>query len=289
MHQGSDDYGSRDQGWIWLLAGTAEGVEIATVLIDGGWNVEVSVVTASAARAYAGLAMTAVHQGPLESDAAIASVLKRRPSWVIDATHPFAVQISAGLQRVCIRQQQRLIRYERRTTARRRIGAITEQPAFVHRLDQLGALQDQSLHGHRLFIALGSRHLAETASAASDAGACLFARVMPSCDGVRQALAVGLPVDHLAVVHPRSDLVPGAIEAALCRRWEITDVICRQSGGLIEGLWRELAAEQGLQLWLLRRPDPLPDVEVVRDLEDLSRCLYNDGPNHLDPRCHDGG
>ena len=125
--------------------------------------------------------------------------------------------------------------------------------------------------------------------AASDAGACLFARVMPSCDGVRQALAVGLPADHLAVVHPRSDLVPGAIEAALCRRWGITDVICRQSGGLIEGLWRELAAEQGLQLWLLRRPDPVPDVEVVRDLEDLSRCLYNNGRNHPDPGCHDGG
>lgn len=289
MHQGKNDYDNRHQGWIWLLAGTAEGVEIATALIDGGWSVEVSVVTASAAKAYANLAVAAVHQGPLGSDEAIASVLKRRPSWVIDATHPFAVQISAGLQRVCTREHQRLLRFERQTSTSVRQGGSSTQAMCWHRLDQPAALRDQCLHGQRLLIALGSRHLAEAAAAGAAAGACLFARVMPSCDGVRQALAVGLPADHLAVVHPRADLAPGAIEAALCRRWQITDVICRESGGLIEGLWRELAAEQGLRLWLLRRPDASPDLEVVQDLEGLMRRLNNDGRNNIDLGCHDGG
>ena len=68
-----------------------------------------------------------------------------------------------------------------------------------------------------------------------------------------------------------------------------TDVICRESGGLIEGLWRELAAEQGLRLWLLRRPDASPDLEVVQDLEGLTRRLNNDGRNNIDLGCHDGG
>ncbi len=290
MHQGGNDHGRRDQGWIWLLAGTAEGVAIAAALIRAGWTVEVSVVTASAARAYADLAVAALHQGPLDGDASIKQVLARRPSWVVDATHPFALQISAALHRVCGREGQRLLRFERRTDVLSRTGsASADVPASVRWLERPSALADQCLGGHHLFVALGSRHLAETARAGAAAGATLFARVMPSCDGVRQALAVGLAADHLAVVHPRADLAPGAIEAALCRRWRITDVICRESGGLIEGLWRNLAAERGIQLWFLRRPEAPVGVEVVRDLEDLISRVNDDGLQGADAGCDDGG
>lgn len=287
MHHGRNDHATRDQGWIWLLAGTAEGIEIAEALLAIGWRVEVSVVTVSAAMAYADLAVAAVHQGPLDGDAAIAMVLERHPVCVVDATHPFAVQISAGLHRVCSSQGQRLLRFERRADAVSRDAPAPNKA--VIRLDDPGALAQQSLNGHRLFMALGSRHLAETASAAAAAGASLFARVMPSGVGVRQALAVGLAPDHLAVLHPRTDLGPGAIEAALCRRWRITDVICRESGGLIEGLWRGLAAELGLQLWLLRRPAPPVGVEVVRDLEQLIQHLNNDGTSPTNAGCDNGG
>ena len=132
MHHGGNDHGRRDQGWIWLLAGTAEGVAIAAALIRSGWTVEVSVVTASAARAYADLAVAALHQGPLDGDASIEQVLARRPSWVVDATHPFALQISAALHRVCGREGQRLLRFERRTDVLSRTGsASADVPASV--------------------------------------------------------------------------------------------------------------------------------------------------------------
>ena len=287
MHHGRNDHAMRDQGWIWLLAGTAEGIEIAAALLAVGWRVEVSVVTASAAKAYAELAVAAVHQGPLDGDAAIAKLLERHPVCVVDATHPFAVQISAGLQRVCSRHGQPLLRFERRAVAVSRDAPAPDKPVIS--LDGPGELAHQSLAGHRLFVALGSRHLAETASAAAAAGASLFARVMPSDVGVRQALAVGLAPDHLAVLHPRTDLGPGTIEAALCRRWRITDVICRESGGLIEGLWRRLAAEHGLQLWVLRRPAPPMGVAVVRDLEELIHHLNDDGSSCIDAGFDNGG
>ena len=43
----------------------------------------------------------------------------------------------------------------------------------------------------------------------------------------------------------------------------ITDVLCRQSGGVTERLWHRIALEQGLQLWLLRRPRTAAQVETV--------------------------
>ena len=73
---------------------------------------------------------------------------------------------------------------------------------------------------------------------------------------MRAALSAGLPTDHLAVLQPLEGACPGAIERALCRRWQITDVLCRQSGGITERLWRQLSDALDLRLLLLDRPRP---------------------------------
>ena len=49
-----------DQGRIWLLSGTGEGPPLAAALLRAGWRVDVSVVTPSAARSYAGLALNRI-------------------------------------------------------------------------------------------------------------------------------------------------------------------------------------------------------------------------------------
>ena len=37
---------------------------------------------------------------------------------------------------------------------------------------------------------------------------------------------------------------PGDFELALCKQWAITDIVCRQSGGVTEKLWREIAMKR---------------------------------------------
>ena len=49
-------------------------------------------------------------------------------------------------------------------------------------------------------------------------------------------------------------LPEGAIERALCRRWGISAVLCRQSGGLTQQIWQNLSQELGLQLIQIRPP-----------------------------------
>jgi precorrin-6A/cobalt-precorrin-6A reductase len=136
-------------------------------------------------------------------------------------------------------------------------------------LSSMADLADQSLAGRSLLLALGARQLVEAARVAREAGATVFARVLPTPMSLIQAAAARVPSDHLAVVRPLQGLEPGALEAALCRRWAITDVVCRQSGGATEALWAGLSIEMGLELWLLRRPLPIAEVAVVHSVGEL--------------------
>ena len=243
------------QEQLWLLAGTGEGPRIAAALITRGWRVQVSVVTPSAARAYASLEVEALTVGALQGQAGIAAFLAEQGPfrWVVDATHPFATKISTDLEQVCGDLEQPLLRLERPLESG---GSAT----VLQRIEDLNGF---SLQGRRMMLAIGGRHLAAAARLARIRGAEVFARTLPSAAGLRGALAADLPQGHLAVLKPLQGKPAGCIEQALCRHWMITDVLCRQSGGVTERLWRRIALEQGLQLWLLRRPRTGAQVETV--------------------------
>lgn len=276
--QGSGD----DQRRIWLLAGTGEGPSLAQALLDQGWWVRISVVTSKAAEAYSGLGVQQLSIGALAGPAGIASVLEQEGpfTWVLDATHPFATQITAELQQVCSLRQQPLLRLDRSAE----VGSVFAV------LNNLSDLEDRRLEGRRVLLAIGSRHLALAVGAAQKAGAIAFARVLPSVEGLRAALAVGLPSDQLAVLRPLQGDPPGVIERALCCRWSITDVVCRQSGGVTERLWRDICLDRGLRLWLVRRPSDLPDMDTVVGQRALLERLSDDGlPYTTDVGSDDGG
>ena len=253
------------QSRIWLLAGTGDGPRLASALSRHGWRVTVSVVTAAAARAYAGLDLEQIRIGPLQGPEAIGADLRAGAAfrWVVDATHPFAARISADLRQACATAGQPLLRFER----------PLESGGRAQLLDGLDGLASCPLQGRRLFLAIGGRHLPRAHAAARGSGAEVFARCLPSSAGLRLALAAGLPEGHLAVLRPLQGEPPGAIERALCRRWRISTVVCRQSGGITERLWRRLSQDLNLQLLLLRRPAPPAGVETVASEAELLHCL----------------
>lgn len=248
------------RGWIWLLAGTGDGPPLAEALLRQGWRLRVQVVTAEAARAYPPHPhLEVVAAGPLEP-AAIAVELERRYGAVVDATHPFALRISAALEAACQRRGQRLLRLERRLPGRGP-GQLLAGLEDLARLD---------LAGERLLLAIGARQLG-TAIAASP-GALHHARLLPRPEALRQALAAGLAPQRLACVHPSAS---GWIEAGLVRHWAIATVVVRQGGGRSEALWQRLAERLPLRLLLIQQPRThgaapcLPAAELLRQLAAL--------------------
>lgn len=267
------------QTHVLLFAGTGEGVSIAMALMHAGRRVSVSVVTAAAARAYSELPLEDLHVGPfLSEDALCRYCAAMAVTLVVDATHPFALRISSQLRTVCATQGLALLRFERPDHA-------VDVGSLLGRVEDLA---DCALGGHRLLLAVGVRQLAAASHAARLAGAVVHARVLPTADAIRQAGAAGLGGEQLAVLRPRTGERPGGLEAALCRRWRITDVLCRQSGGAADELWSRLARDRSIRLWKLKRPFQSQDVDVVHTLNQL-RCYLNDPGNALATRAHNGG
>ena len=237
---------------LWLIAGTGEGPPLAASLLARGWRLRVSVVSALAARAYAphdGLELAVGALGANGGEASIRVLVQqlqqaRRQGdgfrWVVDASHPFAVRITAALVAACARCDQALLRLVRAQLPLAQAELLPDLAALGSRLDR----------AEPLLLAIGARQLA--AAIHSCPTALHHARVLPSPAALQQALAAGLPPARLACLRPGP--TDAAILAALCRRWRIRSVLCRQSGGAGEASWHRLCQELGLRLLLLRRP-----------------------------------
>ncbi len=263
---------------IWLIAGTGEGPPLAAQLLERGWSVRVSVVSAAAARAYAPhprleLCVGAL-DGPAGPEGAVLVELRGAAErgqpfrWLVDASHPFARRISAALALACASAGQPLLRLERPRPAAS--GATV--------LADLKSLAGIDLKARHLLLAIGARRLAE--AVAHSPGAVHHARLLPQPGALRQAMAAGIGAARLAALRPPAEAGAAAsIEAALCRRWRIEMVLCRRSGGPSESHWRRLCAEMGLRLLLLERP-PEPPGATLLPLAALLERL-GEGPGRL--------
>jgi len=257
---------------IWLLSGTGDGPPIARALVKTGWSVSVSVVSVQASFAYEGVSLENLWVGSLDGVKGIVGVLKnaefceQRFQWVLDATHPFATLISANLEAACRENYQPLLCFQR--------SLETSPSSKVIRSST--ELSIQSLRGRRLLLALGKRELHKAVRSSSHSGASVFARVLPTPESLKEAFRSGLPDDHLAPLRPLQGASPGSYELALCKRWAITDVVCRQSSGPTQDLWQKICQRNQLRLFLIARPRLSNNLEKVSSVQELIERVSED-------------
>tara|TARA_Y100001968_G_scaffold95865_1_gene86036 strand:- start:2820 stop:3629 length:810 start_codon:yes stop_codon:yes gene_type:complete len=254
---------------LWLLSGTGEGPRLAEDLIKRGWNISVSVVSRQASFAYRDLPLAKLTIGSISGSEGIKKILIEAQiahkgfDLIIDATHPFAALISSNLREACKELDQPLLRYER---------PIEElgNAKLIHTPKDFSGFD---LRGQRLLMAIGSRSLKEASMAAKEGGAIVFARILPMQESLLKALNSSLPETHLATLRPIISECSGDIELALCRKWSITGIVCRQSGGATEKLWQNISKLMKLDLWLISRPMPPVGMETVNTFEELLNYL----------------
>ena len=247
---------------LWLIGGTGEGPVLAERLLQRGWQLTVSLVGAPAALAYRPHPELTLRVGAIDgeqgvgAELAAAEAIGRPYAVVVDASHPFACLVSRQLAATCKQRGQRLLRLLR-----------PPLPGEAKVLPGLEDLRSHSLQGHCLLLAIGARQL--SLAMACSPGATHFARVLPSPSSLQQAMAAGLAADQVACLRPGSGL---EVERALLRRWRITKVLARQSGGATEQLWQQLCASPERQLLLIGRPAE-PAGVVALNQADLLEAL----------------
>lgn len=223
---------------ILLFGGTTEGRLLAQEVSALGAEVTVSVATPLGAEELAGLEGAAVWVGRKTSAELIP--LLAPFDLCVDATHPYAVEATANIRAACEAAKiplRRLLRPESRAEDVVRVESCAQAAEF------LAGVQGNIL------LATGAKEL--SAFAAIEPGR-LFARVLPTHDGIAACEALDLPHSHiLALQGPFSQKLNEAFLEQYHIGWLVT-----KDGGKAGGFGEKLAAAQrtGALLVLVGRP-----------------------------------
>ncbi len=256
------------QPHLWLLTGTSEGHVFAKSLLKDGWKITVSVVSERASLPYKKLLLENLLVGPLKSEQEIRNIiLNARINQngfycVIDLTHPFAVKVTPALISACKELDQPYIRYER----------LIENVSNAFLIKSLSDLANFDIANKSILFAIGIKELQKAVLVALSLGSNVYARVLANPDSLKKTLSTSIPKNNFAVLNP-SISRDCDLEKALIRKWSIDGVVCRQSGGETEKLWRDVCLTMGIQLWMLARPPENKNVDTINTYEQLSKRL----------------
>ncbi len=237
---------------IWLIGGTSESRELAQVLALNHLPCTISVTTESARSLYPSHPLLQVWVGQLEGDRLQDFLTLHHISAILDASHPYAINISQLAIKTAQKYNLPYLRYERQSVDS---SQVTNDHAIKH--DQIFNLpsfetliEGEYLAGERVLLTTGYRtlYLFQPWQERS----LMYARVLPAVASLEAALAAGFTPDRLIGIRPPISL---ELERALWQHWQITLVVSKASGtpgG--ELIKRQLATELGVKLILIDRP-----------------------------------
>ncbi|WP_425060746.1 Cobalt-precorrin-6A reductase [Sporomusa carbonis] len=231
---------------ILVLAGTLDGRELAMRLAASGYDVLVSVVS-DYGRSLADAPGITVHTGQLDLNGLRELITSRSIKAVVDASHPYAVNVSLNAMAACAASCAKYIRYERDEV-------ITPAYDRLYRAgDAAEAAKLAAGLGKVIFLTTGSRTLKIFKTEPLLTGCRLIARVLPQPDVLAECIALGFsPGDIVAVKGPFSH----QLNVALFTEYA-AEVIVTKNSGTVGGADTKISAavELGLPLVVIGRPD----------------------------------
>lgn len=230
---------------LWLIGGTTESAALAQEIAALGLPCTVTVVTKAAEALYPKSPMLRIQVGRLDAAQIERFLQEQRIVAVLDASHPFAVEISKLAERAAASRQIPYLRFERRAVDDRK----TNSRVIV--LDSFEALvAGDYLQQQRVLLTIGYKalplfqHWQDRST--------LFARILPSVPSLESAIAAGFSADRIIALRPP---VTAELEKALWRHWDISLVVTKASGVAGgEDVKRAVATELGIQLVVIDRP-----------------------------------
>lgn len=230
---------------LWLIGGTTESAAISAALcLDGNISCLVSVTTVSAQKLYPVNPNLQVWVGTLKPQDLEEFLVQQNIAAVLDASHPYALEISRNAIAITQKLQIPYLRYERPTTRDRFGDGVIELDSF----DTL--LAGDYLTEARVLLTIGYKAL--PLFQAWQTKATLFARILPSQIALQAALDAGFTSDRLICLRPP---ISAELERSLWQQWRINLVVSKASGSPGgEDIKRSIAAQLDIPLIVVNRP-----------------------------------
>ncbi|MEQ8384651.1 MAG: precorrin-6A/cobalt-precorrin-6A reductase [Coleofasciculus sp. A1-SPW-01] len=270
---------------LWLIGGTSESVQLAEAIASLNLLCLVTVTTAAAKSLYPQTPSLQIQVGRLNGKQIEQLCQQQQITAILDASHPYAVEISRIAIATAQRYQIPYLRFERPLVkgnegdgdrcrdAPWRVSTVkagfeqrlsstakpnilnpplqTQNEPSVITLDSFETLvTGDYLNQQRVLLTVGYQVL----SLFQDwqARSTLFARILPAVTSLEAAIAAGFSRDRIIALRPP---VPFELEMALWRHWDISRVVTKASGVAGgEATKRQVAAQLGIPLIVIDRP-----------------------------------
>lgn len=224
-----------------VFAGTSEGRALCCDLSQAGVSATVCVATEYGRAVMPELMGITIHTGRM-TDVQMATFLQDA-EWVVDATHPYAVEVSRNIRRACEITGCRYIRLLRKKTRVEGVVHVTSAQAAA---DYLAHTEGAAL------LTIGSKEL-HCFTSVPNYAARLWPRVLPAVASMEICQALGFPASHIILMQGPFSVELNIALLHMCNaKWLVT-----KDTGAVGGLPEKLAAAQkcGCQVILIDRPE----------------------------------
>ena len=260
---------------LWLIGGTSESVELADAMGSPAGGIAnlripctVTVTTSVAEGLYAKTPNLRVQVGCLDATEIEEFLQQQQIGAILDASHPYAVEISRMAIAAANSRQIPYLRFERREVKE---GDNTSAVIYLDSFQSL--LNGNYLNRQRVLLTVGCKALPlfrnwhDREALLQADRAVLFARILPSVESLEIAIASGFTSDRIIALRPP---ITAELEKVLWRCWDISLVVTKASGVAGgEDVKRMVAAELGIPLVVINRPK----VDYPQKTSDLAVAL----------------
>lgn len=252
------------RGNIWLIGGTSESVIVAQAIALRQVPLIITVTSQSAPALYP--VGSKILVGCMDQIQMQSFCQNKLIQAVVDASHPYAVEVSRQAIAVTTKLNLPYLRFER--TNYQSSDSIASNSSIIQ-LDSLTTLlSGKYLQNQRVLLTVGCKSL--PLFKAWQDRATLFARILPKIESLKIAQSSGFTSDRLIAIRPPNSI---DFEMALWQKWQISLVVTKASGKAGgEDIKRHVAAELNIPLIIIARPQVVypQQTSIIEDV--LSFC-----------------
>ncbi len=237
---------------IFTAAGTQDGRELAGALLAAGYPVTASVVSSYGEKLLERYPGLIINDKPLDEEGLQSYIRQHGVRLFVDASHPYAANVSQNAMQACHATGIPYIRYERKS-----VPIDYDNVHYVETYE--AAAQEAARLGKNIFLTTGSRNLKAFTTAEALKDHTVIARILPTAKVLAECEELGLtPKEIVALQGPFSE----EMNIALYRQYG-AEVIVTKNSGEIGGTDTKLTAAKKLGLPVVMIDRPKLDYDVI--------------------------
>lgn len=250
---------------IALILGTTEGKKILSLLNRFTDDIFVSTATNYGGELLSDFKFKVLNTKPLDENGFEREIIKHSINVMIDASHPYAVEVTKNLMEACSKLKIEYIRYERPSALAE--FSNTESIKKVRKYEELG----QALQGFEgcILNTTGSRNIEKIMNLKLKNR--IVHRVLPTVDSVQACISNGVKIDDIIAI---KGPVSFELNKTFIKEYDAKGMILKDSGiegGTVEKM--KACMELGIMAFVIERDNSTNGTATYSKEEAVDRVL----------------